>query len=158
MAEIQIKNVAKIFGDYQALHSINLTIADWEFMVLLEASGCGKIMLLLIIAGLELPSQGEVWIGGKRVDHLHPRDRGIAMVFQNCAVSPHLTVFENVAFGLRMCKPPEAAIKERVERTAGLMHIETLLTRVFRTIVRRPVTACCGSPCTGDAARCHING
>ena len=129
MAEIQIKNVAKHFGEYQALDSIDLTIADQEFMVLLGASGCGKTTLLRILAGLESPSEGEVWIGGNRVDHLPPRKRGIAMVFQNYAVFPHLTVYENVGFGLRMNKLPDAVVKERVERTAELMHIEMLLDR-----------------------------
>lgn len=129
MAEIQIKNVAKTFGTYQALHDINLTIADQEFMVLLGASGCGKTTLLRIIAGLETASTGEVWIGGRRIDHLAPKDRGIAMVFQNYAVFPHLTVFENIGFGLRMQKMPNAQVKERVERTASLMHIEQLLKR-----------------------------
>ncbi len=98
-------------------------------MVLLGASGCGKTTLLRIIAGLESPSGGEVWIGGKRVDHLPPRERGIAMVFQNYAVFPHLTVFENIAFGLRMSKIDSAIIDERVKRTAELMHIESLLDR-----------------------------
>lgn len=129
MAEIQIKNVAKRFGDYQALHDINLTIADQEFMVLLGASGCGKTTLLRIVAGLETATTGEVWIGGRRVDHLAPKDRGIAMVFQNYAVFPHLTVFENIGFGLRMQKLPDDEVKKRVERTATLMHIEQLLKR-----------------------------
>ncbi|WP_170550656.1 ABC transporter ATP-binding protein [Ruegeria atlantica] len=129
MAEIQIKNVAKNFGSYQALHDINLTIADQEFMVLLGASGCGKSTLLRIIAGLETATTGEIWIGGRRVDHLSPKDRGISMVFQNYAVFPHLTVFENIGFGLRMQKLPEDEVKRRVERTAGLMHIEQLLKR-----------------------------
>ena len=129
MAEIQIKGVAKSFGAFKALHSIDLTIADQEFMVLLGASGCGKTTLLRIIAGLETPSQGEVWIGGRRVDQLPPRERGIAMVFQNYAVFPHLTVFENIAFGLRMKKLPQAEIDRRVNRTAELMHIEQLLKR-----------------------------
>ncbi|MEP2027794.1 MAG: ABC transporter ATP-binding protein [Paracoccaceae bacterium] len=129
MAEIQIKKVAKQFGDYQALHDINLTIADQEFMVLLGASGCGKSTLLRIIAGLETATTGEVWIGGRRVDHLSPKDRGIAMVFQNYAVFPHLTVFENIGFGLRMQKLPNDEVTRRVERTATLMHIEQLLKR-----------------------------
>ena len=77
MAEIRIRDVAKSFGSFTALHAIDLTIHDQEFMVLLGASGCGKTTLLRIIAGLETPSQGEVWIGGKRVDHLPPRERGI---------------------------------------------------------------------------------
>ncbi len=129
MAEIQIKNVAKTFGAYQALHDINLTIQDQEFMVLLGASGCGKTTLLRIVAGLETATTGEVWIGGRRIDHLPPKDRGIAMVFQNYAVFPHLTVFENIGFGLRMQKLPNDEVKRRVERTAELMHIEQLLKR-----------------------------
>jgi len=102
VAQIEIKGVAKKFGKVEALQSIDLTIADQEFMVLLGASGCGKTTLLRIIAGLETASGGEVWIGDKRVDHLSPKDRKIAMVFQNYAVFPHLTVYENIAFGLRM--------------------------------------------------------
>ncbi len=129
MAEIRIKNVAKSFGSFTALHAIDLTIRDQEFMVLLGASGCGKTTLLRIIAGLETPSQGEVWIGDRRVDHLPPRERGISMVFQNYAVFPHLTVYENIAFGLRMAKKPQAEVDRRVKRTAELMHIEQLLKR-----------------------------
>jgi multiple sugar transport system ATP-binding protein len=129
MAQITIKGVAKSFGSFKALHSIDLTIADQEFMVLLGASGCGKTTLLRIIAGLETPSTGEVWIGDRRVDRLPPRERGIAMVFQNYAVFPHLTVFENIAFGLRMKKLPQPEIDRRVKRTAELMHIDQLLTR-----------------------------
>jgi multiple sugar transport system ATP-binding protein len=129
MAEIIVKNVAKRFGSFSALHSIDLTISDQEFMVLLGASGCGKTTLLRIIAGLETASEGEVWIGGRRVDHLPPRERGISMVFQNYAVFPHLTVFENIAFGLRMKKLPQADVDRRVRRTAELMHIEQLLER-----------------------------
>ncbi|NBQ29034.1 MAG: ABC transporter ATP-binding protein, partial [Rhodobacteraceae bacterium] len=129
MAEIEIKNIAKSFGDYQALHNINMTIQDQEFMVLLGASGCGKSTLLRIIAGLETATSGEVWIGGRRIDHLSPKDRGIAMVFQNYAVFPHLTVFENIGFGLRMQKLPNAEVGRRVHRTAELMHIEQLLKR-----------------------------
>ncbi|MFZ1679455.1 MAG: ABC transporter ATP-binding protein [Rhizobiaceae bacterium] len=129
MAVIEIRQVAKSFGAFTALHSVDLTVADREFMVLLGASGCGKTTLLRIIAGLEQPSTGEVWIGGRRVDHLPPRERGIAMVFQNYAVFPHLTVFENIAFGLRMKKTPSAEVERRVNRTAELMHIEQLLKR-----------------------------
>ena len=129
MAVIEIKNIAKSFGTFTALHSVDMTIADREFMVLLGASGCGKTTLLRIIAGLETPSTGEVWIGGRKVDHLPPRDRGIAMVFQNYAVFPHLTVYENIAFGLRMKKHPKAEVDRRVNRCAELMHIEQLLKR-----------------------------
>jgi multiple sugar transport system ATP-binding protein len=129
MAEIRIRGVAKSFGAFTALHEVDLTIVDREFMVLLGASGCGKTTLLRIIAGLETQTKGEVWIGDRRVDHLPPRERGIAMVFQNYAVFPHLTVFENIAFGLRMKKMPQAEVDRRVTRTAELMHIEQLLKR-----------------------------
>lgn len=129
MAEIRIKGVAKTFGSFTALHEVDMTIADREFMVLLGASGCGKTTLLRIIAGLETATKGEVWIGDRRVDHLPPRERGISMVFQNYAVFPHLTVFENIAFGLRMKKMPQAEVDRRVTRTAELMHIEQLLKR-----------------------------
>lgn len=129
MAEIRIKQVAKQFGNMHALHSIDLTIADQEFLVLLGASGCGKTTLLRIVAGLETATSGEVWIGDRRVDHLPPRARGIAMVFQNYAVFPHLTVYENIAFGLRMAKLPQPEVDRRVRRTAELMHIEALLER-----------------------------
>jgi multiple sugar transport system ATP-binding protein len=129
MAEIVIKQVAKHFGAFTALHSVDLTITDQEFMVLLGASGCGKTTLLRIIAGLETQSQGEVWIGGRRVDPMPPRARGIAMVFQNYAVFPHLTVYENIAFGLRMAKLAGTDVDRRVRRTASLMHIEQLLER-----------------------------
>ena len=129
MAEIRIVGVAKSFLSYRALDSIDLTIADQEFMVLLGASGCGKTTLLRIIAGLESASKGEVWIGGRRVDMLPPRARGIAMVFQNYAVFPHLTVYENIAFGVRMKKLRPEEIQRRVGRTAELMQIGQLLKR-----------------------------
>ncbi|MFT4148769.1 MAG: ABC transporter ATP-binding protein [Paracoccaceae bacterium] len=129
MAEIRIKGVAKSFGAFTALHEVDMTIADREFMVLLGASGCGKTTLLRIIAGLETPTKGEVWIGDRRIDTLPPRARGIAMVFQNYAVFPHLTVYENIAFGLRMKKMAQGEVDRRVKRTAELMHIEQLLVR-----------------------------
>jgi multiple sugar transport system ATP-binding protein len=97
--------------------------------VLLGASGCGKTTLLRLIAGLDTPNAGEIKIGGRSVTHLPPRSRGIAMVFQNYAVFPHLTVFENIAFGLRMKKEPQAAVEQRVRRAAEMMHIEALLQR-----------------------------
>lgn len=129
MTEINIKSVARRFGKVEALKSIDLTVADQEFLVLLGASGCGKTTLLRIVAGLESASEGEVWIGDKRVDKLPPRERNIAMVFQNYAVFPHLTVYENIAFGLRMAKLSQEIVDERVTRTAKLMHIDPLLQR-----------------------------
>ena len=129
MAGIEIRDVAKRFGAVTALVDIDLDVADREFLVLLGASGCGKTTLLRLIAGLDKPSAGDIRIGGKRVNDLPPRARGIAMVFQNYAVFPHLTVFENIAFGLRMKKLPEADIETKVKRSAEMMHIEQLLKR-----------------------------
>jgi multiple sugar transport system ATP-binding protein len=129
MAEIAIRDVAKRFGAVTALEDIGLDVADREFLVLLGASGCGKTTLLRIIAGLDSPTAGEIRIGGRVVNSLPPRSRGIAMVFQNYAVFPHLTVFENIAFGLRMKKMAEADIKRKVQSAAELMHIEGLLAR-----------------------------
>ena len=129
MAEIRIHEVAKRYGETQALHSIDMTVADREFLCLLGASGCGKTTLLRIVAGLETATTGEVHIGERRVDTLAPKDRGIAMVFQNYAVFPHLTVFENIAFGLRMAKLEQSEVERRVNRTAELMHIEPYLKR-----------------------------
>ena len=129
MAEIDIVRVEKRFGDYTALHTLDLTVRDQEFMVLLGASGCGKTTLLRIIAGLETATSGEVRIGDRRVDGLPPRSRGIAMVFQNYAVFPHMTVFENIGFGLRMQKVGAAETERRVKRAAELMQIGKLLER-----------------------------
>lgn len=129
MAAISIRNISKRFDKYEALTDINLEIQDQEFMVLLGASGCGKTTLLRIIAGLDTASSGEIWIGDHRIDHLPAKDRGISMVFQNYAIFPHLTVADNIGFGLKMAKLDAATIAERVEENAELMHIEKLLSR-----------------------------
>lgn len=129
MTTITIENIRKSFGDADILKSVDLDIKDQEFTVLLGPSGCGKSTLLRIIAGLETQDSGIIRIGERDVSALQPRDRNVAMVFQNYAVFPHLTVFENIAFGLRMKKVAEDKIKHNVERTAELMHIEHLLTR-----------------------------
>ena len=102
---------------------------DGEFIAMLGPSGCGKTTLLRIIAGLETATSGRVLIGGRDVTHLPPRERGLAMVFQNYAVFPHLTVFENVAFGLRMKRESDAEVKKQVERAAALLHIDSYLDR-----------------------------
>lgn len=129
MAEIRVENIHKAFGNVHALKRVSLTVQDREFAVLLGPSGCGKTTLLRIIAGLETATSGSVFIGGRDVSNLPPRSRRISMVFQNYAVFPHLTVFENVAFGLRMQKVPKEQIGPRVERAAGLMHIEPYMKR-----------------------------
>jgi multiple sugar transport system ATP-binding protein len=129
MAGIRVEAVRKIFGGYEALKAVSLEVRDREFTVLLGPSGCGKTTLLRILAGLETETSGNLWIGDRRVNGLAPRDRNIAMVFQNYAVFPHMTVFDNIAFGLRMKKTPEDQVRRKVQRAAEMMHIEPLLER-----------------------------
>ena len=129
MAQINIHNIGKSFGDYQALKGIDLQIADQEFLVLLGASGCGKSTLLRIMAGLEMADRGQIHVGDERIDQLSPRDRRLSMVFQNYAVFPHLTIFENIAFGLRMQKKDASWIQRKVNEVAELVHLEGLLQR-----------------------------
>lgn len=129
MAQIQIQNIEKRFGTYQALKGINLDIQDQEFLVLLGASGCGKSTLLRIIAGLETADEGTIHVGGRRIDTLQAKDRQLSMVFQNYAVFPHLTVFENIAFGLRMQKRPDAEVTKKVQEVAEQVHLESMLQR-----------------------------
>ncbi len=129
MAEIVIDRVQKSFGATVALASVSLAVADGEFVALLGPSGCGKTTLLRIVAGLETQNEGRVLIGGKDVSALPPRARGIAMVFQNYAVFPHMDVRANIGFGLRMAGAERARIARQVERTAALLHLEPLLDR-----------------------------
>ena len=113
MAGIVIDGIRKSFGAVHALEEVNLAVADGEFVALLGPSGCGKTTLLRIVAGLETRSGGRVTIGTRDVSDLPPRERGLAMVFQNYAVFPHMTVFENIAFGLRMAKAAMPSIGKR---------------------------------------------
>ncbi len=129
MADIRIASITKHFGAFHALKGIDLHVQDQEFLVLLGASGCGKSTLLRIIAGLESADTGTVHVGTERIDHLQAKDRKLSMVFQNYAVFPHLTVFENIAFGLRMQKRPDAEVQQKVQRVAELVHLEALLQR-----------------------------
>nr|WP_067293430.1 ABC transporter ATP-binding protein [Marinobacterium profundum] len=128
MSDIRIEKVRKQFGNLEILKSVDLEIKDKEFVVLLGPSGCGKSTLLRIIAGLETESSGTIRIGDRVINSLPPKSRRIAMVFQNYAVFPHMTVFENIAFGLRMRKDSEEHIQRKVKETAELMHIENRLT------------------------------
>ena len=129
MAEVRIESVRKAFGKTAAVDDVDLTVADGEFVVLLGPSGCGKTTLLRCLAGLEKVDAGRVVIGGRDATMLAPRRRRIAMVFQSYAVFPHMTVRDNVAFGLRMQKEPKATIKERVASSAELLHITDYLDR-----------------------------
>jgi len=129
MSAISIKGIRKDFKGQQALKSIDLEVKDQEFCVLLGPSGCGKTTLMRIIAGLELETSGDVLIGGKRMNGLPPRARNIAMVFQNYAVFPHMTIEQNIGFGLRMKKVAEDKVRQQVQQAAEMMHIEHLLQR-----------------------------
>jgi multiple sugar transport system ATP-binding protein len=129
MAGILIDKVAKRFGSAIALQEISLSVADGEFVALLGPSGCGKTTLLRIIAGLETQSAGRVVIGERDVSSLKPAERGLAMVFQNYAVFPHMSVYENVAFGLRMKGAGQARVDQQVRKAAALLHIEPYLER-----------------------------
>ncbi|MBU8543711.1 MULTISPECIES: ABC transporter ATP-binding protein [Roseomonadaceae] len=130
MAEVSVRKVVKAYeGNVQAVKGIDLEIADHEFVVLVGPSGCGKSTTLRMIAGLEEITSGEIAIGGTVVNDIPPRDRDIAMVFQNYALYPHMSVYENMAFGLTLRKFPKAEIAKRVNNAARILDIEPLLER-----------------------------
>jgi multiple sugar transport system ATP-binding protein len=134
MAEVGLRNVVKRYDDIEAVRSISLDIPNQEFVVLVGPSGCGKSTTLRMIAGLEEITAGEISIGGEVVNDLPPKDRDIAMVFQNYALYPHMTVFENMSFGLKLRKVPRAEIKQRVEAAARILDITELLARKPRAL------------------------
>ncbi|HML37435.1 MAG TPA: ATP-binding cassette domain-containing protein, partial [Bacillota bacterium] len=127
MAKISMKNMKKIYpGNVVAVQDFNLEIEDKEFIILVGPSGCGKSTTLRMIAGLEDISEGELYIGDKLVNDVAPKDRDIAMVFQNYALYPHMTVFKNMAFGLTLRKLPKEEIRRKVEEAAKILDIEHL--------------------------------
>jgi multiple sugar transport system ATP-binding protein len=153
MAEVQIERVSKVFpGGVRAVDEVTLSVADREFLVLVGPSGCGKSTTLRMVAGLEDVTAGEIRIGGRVVNDISPKDRDIAMVFQNYALYPHMTVYRNMAFGLKLRKVPRAEIDRKVRGAASLLGIGELLDRkpkalsggqrqrvaVGRAIVREP--------------------
>ncbi|MFZ7126628.1 MAG: ABC transporter ATP-binding protein [Desulfobacterales bacterium] len=129
MAGVILKNVVKRYGREEVVHGIDLDIEDRQLVVLVGPSGCGKSTTLRMIAGLEEISEGEITIGDRIVNSVEPKDRGVAMVFQNYALYPHMNVFENMSFGLRLRKVPKAEIKERVDAAARILGLEELLLR-----------------------------
>ena len=135
MAEVSVRKVVKEYdGGVQAVKGIDLDIADHEFVVLVGPSGCGKSTTLRMIAGLEEITTGEIWIDGDVVNDVPPRDRDIAMVFQNYALYPHMSVFDNMAFGLKLRKFPKEEIKRRVDEAARILDIIPLLDRKPRAL------------------------
>ncbi|WP_435168930.1 ABC transporter ATP-binding protein [Falsirhodobacter sp. 1013] len=152
MGQLSLRNVIKSFGQYDVVKNVSLDVEDGEFVVFVGPSGCGKSTLLRMIAGLEHTTEGDIVIDGLRVNDLPPVRRGIAMVFQSYALYPHMSVFENIAFPLRVERAPEAVIREKVGAAARILHLEERLTQkpgmlsggqrqrvaIGRAIVREP--------------------
>lgn len=134
MATVEIQDCFKSFGSTEVLHGVSVDIADEEFVVLVGPSGCGKSTLLRMIAGLEEISKGEILIGGRQVNNLPPKDRNVAMVFQNYALYPHMTVFENMAFSLKLAKAPKDEVRAKVQRAAEILNLEEYLERYPRQL------------------------
>ncbi len=129
MARVQFENVYKRFGKVEVVHDINIDIKDKEFLVLVGPSGCGKSTCLRMVAGLEEATDGDISIGDRIVNDVDPKDRDIAMVFQNYALYPHMTVFDNMAFGLQLRHVPKTEIKKRVDESAEILGLQHLLQR-----------------------------
>jgi sn-glycerol 3-phosphate transport system ATP-binding protein len=138
MGSIALNGVEKVYGlgpkAVKAIHGVDAEIADGEFVVIVGPSGCGKSTLLRMVAGLEEITSGEVFIGGRVVNQLEPAERDIAMVFQNYALYPHMTVYDNMAYGLRNAKVPKAEIEARVQKAAGILELGGLLDRKPRQL------------------------
>ncbi|HEU5049697.1 MAG TPA: sn-glycerol-3-phosphate ABC transporter ATP-binding protein UgpC [Gemmatimonadales bacterium] len=174
MASVSLAGIRKIYpsraGDHTAVHEVTLDIADGEFMVLVGPSGCGKSTTLRMIAGLETPTAGTIRIGEREVTTVPPRDRDIAMVFQNYALYPHMTARENMAFALRLRKRPAAEIETRVREAAQVLDIERLLGRkpremsggerqrvaLGRALVRQPAVFLFDEPLSNLDARLRV--
>ena len=171
MAQVSLKNLSKIFPDNtMAVDNISLGIENKEFLALLGPSGCGKSTTLRMIAGLEEITKGEIYIDDKLVNDVPAKDRNIAMVFQNYALYPHMTVFENMAFGLRLRKYPKEEIKRRVEEAAQILGIKKLINRrpkelsggerqrvaVGRAIVRKPIVFLFDEPLSNLDAKMRV--
>ncbi|MDD5746238.1 MAG: sn-glycerol-3-phosphate ABC transporter ATP-binding protein UgpC [Candidatus Omnitrophica bacterium] len=170
MAQVSLKNIVKKFGDVVAVKDVNLEIRDKEFLVLVGPSGCGKTTTLRMVAGLEEPSSGEIFIGDRMVVGVPPKDRNIAMVFQNYALYPHMTVYENMAFGLKLRRYTKKEIEQRVNEAATILNIEKYLKRkpkelsggqrqrvaVGRSIVRKPMVFLFDEPLSNLDAKFRV--
>lgn len=171
MSRILLENITKVFDNKViAVDNVNLEVKDGEFFVLVGPSGCGKTTVLRIIAGLEEPTQGKVYIGDRIVNDIAPKDRNVAMVFQNYALYPHMTAFDNMAFGLKLRKVPKSEIHKRVHEAARILNIEHLLNRkpkalsggerqrvaVGRAIVRNPSVFLFDEPLSNIDAKLRV--
>ncbi len=170
MAKVVLKNLTKKFEDVIAVNSINDTVKDKEFTVLVGPSGCGKTTTLRMIAGLEEVTEGEIYIGDRLVNGVAPKDRDIAMVFQNYALYPHMNVYDNMAFGLKLRRTPKTEIERRVTEAAKILKIEDLLKRkpkqlsggqrqrvaLGRAIVRKPKVFLMDEPLSNLDAKLRV--
>ena len=130
MASLSLKNICKVYPNgFQAVKDFNLDIKDQEFIIFVGPSGCGKSTTLRMVAGLEEISNGELWIGDKFMNDVEPKDRDIAMVFQNYALYPHMSVYDNMAFGLKLRKVPKEEIDKMVKEAAKILDLTQLLDR-----------------------------
>jgi sn-glycerol 3-phosphate transport system ATP-binding protein len=134
MAKVQLRDVRKSYGTMEVIHGVTIDVADGEFIVIVGPSGCGKSTLLRMVAGLEAISAGEIVIGDRVVNALEPKDRDIAMVFQNYALYPHMTVFQNMAYGLKIRGLSRADIEAQVKRAAEILELGPLLERKPRQL------------------------
>lgn len=170
MSEVKLENVVKIYDTKHVIDNINLTIADKEFVVLVGSSGCGKSTILRMVAGLENISGGNIYIGDKKVNNVHPKDRDIAFVFQSYALYPHMTVYENIAFGLKMRHVSKDEIDEKVMEAAEILNLTEYLDRkpkqlsggqrqrvaLGRAIVRKPKVFLMDEPLSNLDAKLRV--
>ncbi|MGI9390276.1 MAG: sn-glycerol-3-phosphate ABC transporter ATP-binding protein UgpC [Boseongicola sp.] len=170
MATVTLTNIKKSFGQTEVIHGVDIDVRDGEFIVIVGPSGCGKSTLLRMVAGLETVTSGEVQIDGKRVNDVEPMDRDIAMVFQNYALYPHMSVFDNMAYGLKIAKVPVNEIEERVANAAKLLQLQQYLKRrprelsggqrqrvaMGRAIVRKPAVFLFDEPLSNLDAKLRV--
>jgi sn-glycerol 3-phosphate transport system ATP-binding protein len=170
MATVSLGNLKKTFGKTEVIHGVSVDIADGEFIVIVGPSGCGKSTLLRMVAGLETATAGEIQIDGARVNEREPMDRDIAMVFQNYALYPHMSVFDNMAYGLKIAGRPKSEIADRVAQAAKLLQLEPYLTRrprelsggqrqrvaMGRAIVRKPAVFLFDEPLSNLDAKLRV--
>ncbi|MEZ4498603.1 MAG: ABC transporter ATP-binding protein [Thermomicrobiales bacterium] len=170
MAQVEFIQVGKSYGETGAVHNVNLTVEDSEFLVLLGPSGCGKSTLLKMVAGLEDITSGEIRIDGRMVNYVKPGDRNVAMVFQNYALYPHMTVRENIGFPLKMSRVSKSETRQRVESTAAILGLDQLLDRrpeqlsggqrqrvaLARSIIREPAVFLMDEPLSNLDAQLRV--